>query len=83
MLFFGLLGFFARKLDFSFVTFLIGFVIGPSFELTLRQSIALTGGTFSGLLERPVALVFILLTIIAAWRITIRQRRKMIESNAP
>ena len=77
MLFFGVLGFFARKLDFSFVTFLIGFVIGPSFELTLRQTIALTGGEISGLLSHPVALVFFAMTAIAAWRIVARQRQKL------
>lgn len=77
MLVFGVLGFFARKLDFSFVTFLIGFVIGPAFELSLRQSIALTGGSFSGLLEHPVALVFIAFTALAAWRISVQQRNKL------
>jgi putative tricarboxylic transport membrane protein len=77
MLFFGVLGFYARKLDFGFVTFLIGFVIGPSFELTLRQTIALTGGEVSGLLSHPVALVFFVMTAIAAWRIVVRQRQKL------
>jgi putative tricarboxylic transport membrane protein len=77
MLTFGVLGFFARKLDFGFVTFLIGFVIGPNFELTLRQSIALTDRTWSGLLEHPVAMVFIVMTVIAGWRIMVQQRRKL------
>jgi putative tricarboxylic transport membrane protein len=78
MLVFGVLGFFARKLDFGFVTFLIGFVIGPSFELTLRQSIALTDGQWTNLYHHPVALVFIAMTVIAAWRIGLRQRRKLV-----
>ena len=77
MLVFGLLGFFARKLDFSFVTFLIGFVIGPSVELSMRQAIALTDGNWLNLLNYPIALVFFAMTAIAIWRIAVRQRRTL------
>jgi len=42
MAIFAVIGFFARQLDFSFVTFLIGFVTGSAFELTLYQAIAIT-----------------------------------------
>ncbi|MFT5445676.1 MAG: putative tricarboxylic transport membrane protein [Gammaproteobacteria bacterium] len=77
MLLFAVLGFFARKLDFSFVTFLVGFVVGPSFELSLRQTIALTGGQWSAMLDHPVALVFYAMSAIAVWRITVRQRRRL------
>lgn len=64
MIVFGVLGFLARKLDFSFVTFLIGFVIGPSLELSLRQSIALTGGDWTSLGERTIAITFIAATAL-------------------
>ncbi len=80
MLFFGVLGFFARKLDFSFVTFLIGFVIGPSVELSMRQSIALTDQNWLNLVNYPIALVFLAMTGIAIWRITVRQRRTLREN---
>lgn len=76
-LFFGVLGFFARKLGFGFVTFLIGFVIGPNCELTSRQTIALNGGSVGGLRDHPVALVFMALTVLAAWRIVSNQRKKL------
>ncbi len=67
MLFFALLGFFARKLDFSFVTFLIGFVIGPSLELTFRQSIQILDHQAVNLSGHPIAIVFILLTLATVW----------------
>ena len=82
MLFFGVLGFFARKLDFSFVTFLIGFVIGPSVELSMRQSIALTDRNWLNLVNYPIALTFLAFTAIAIWRITVRQRRTLRENAA-
>jgi hypothetical protein len=43
MLAFGFVGYFMKKFDFSFVTFLVGYILGPMAELTLRQSIILTG----------------------------------------
>ncbi|MGE4325234.1 MAG: tripartite tricarboxylate transporter permease [Pseudodonghicola sp.] len=63
MLAFAVLGFFARKLEFSFVTFLIGFVIGPNLELTFRQSLQILNHDPMRLLGHPIALVFGLLTI--------------------
>ncbi|GHG95582.1 tripartite tricarboxylate transporter permease [Pseudodonghicola xiamenensis] len=64
MLGFALLGFFARKLEFSFVTFLIGFVIGPNLELTFRQSLQLLDHDPMRLAAHPIALFFGLLTVV-------------------
>ena len=70
MLIFGVLGYLAKKLDFSFVTFLIGFVVGPQFELSMRQAIAITT-TYSELLHHPIAIIFVLITFITIWRIAV------------
>lgn len=67
MLFFALLGFFARKLDFSFVTFLIGFVIGPKLEFSFRQSLQILDHRAAKLFDHPVAILFIVLTILMVW----------------
>jgi len=67
MLFFTVIGFFARKLDFSFVTFLIGFVIGPNLELSFRQSLQLLDHNAVNLAKHPIAVVFILLTVAVVW----------------
>lgn len=63
MLAFTVFGFLAKKLDFSFVTFLIGYVIGPSVELSFRQSLQILDHRWVKLLDHPIALVFIALTI--------------------
>ncbi|MBT5108867.1 MAG: Tricarboxylate transporter family protein [Rhodospirillaceae bacterium] len=76
MLAFGVIGFFAKKLEFSFVTFLIGFVIGPSFELTFRQSIALLNQDITQLIDRPIAVGFVLLTAVTIWRIAVANSKK-------
>ena len=75
MVVFGVIGFFAKKYDFSFVTFLIGFVIGPSFELSLRQTLGLVTDV-SELLDHPVALAFAALAVFGVWRLTVLQRRQ-------
>ena len=77
MAIFAVIGFFARKYDFSFVTFLIGFVIGDGFELALRQSIGLLKGTPEAILNHPVALVFWAMTIIG---VVLFLRRKSVST---
>jgi putative tricarboxylic transport membrane protein len=76
MLAFGVIGFLAKKLEFSFVTFLIGFVIGPSFELTFRQSIALLNRDITQIIDRPIAIAFIILTVLTIWRIAVANEKK-------
>ena len=78
---FGVFGFLFNKLQYSFVTFLIGFVIGPSFELSLRQSIALTGGDFTNLTNYPIAIGFGILTLVAVFGIAMRRRAKSNKEN--
>lgn len=68
MLVFGFVGYFMKKLDFSFVTFLVGYILGPMAELSLRQSVILTGGDPAALLDHPVAIFFLLLAVFSVWR---------------
>ncbi len=67
MLFFAVIGFFARKLDFSFVTFLIGFVIGPKLELSFRQALQILDHKVANLGHHPLAILFIILTALTIW----------------
>jgi len=56
MLIFAALGYLMHRFDYSRVTFLIGFVIGPQFELSLRQSLILTDRDPVALLAHPFAI---------------------------
>ncbi|MFL1407202.1 tripartite tricarboxylate transporter permease [Marinobacter sp. M1N3S26] len=71
---FAVLGFLMRILDFSFVTFIIGFVLGPMFELNVRQTVLLADGNVTFLLGRPIACGFILLALFIAWRLARRRQ---------
>jgi len=63
MVAFAVLGYVMHKRGYSRVTFLIGFIVGPLLELSLRQSIILLKGDVSSLLKYPVALALIVAAV--------------------
>lgn len=73
---FGVLGYLMKKLDLSFVTFLIGFILGPMIELTLRQSLITLQGNWTRFYQHPIAIAFILLTALSIWHLS-RAGRKL------
>ncbi len=60
---FGLLGYVMRKLDFPPVPLVLAFVLGRIFEEALRQSLAMSLGSFTIFLTRPIALSMLLATL--------------------
>jgi putative tricarboxylic transport membrane protein len=62
---FAILGYVMHRFDYSRVTFLIGFVIGPLFELSVRQSLIITNGDPSALLDYPIALIILVVAIVS------------------
>ena len=70
MIIFSCIGYVMKKFDYSFVAFLIGFVLAPEFELAFRSFLLIAQGDPVGqLVQRPIALVFFLLTLGALIRI--------------
>ncbi|MFL9826384.1 tripartite tricarboxylate transporter permease [Rhodoplanes sp. SY1] len=63
---FGLVGYLMHRFDYSRVTFLIGFVIGPQLELSVRQALIITEGKVSSLAHHPAALVVLAIALAAA-----------------
>jgi putative tricarboxylic transport membrane protein len=63
MLGFAAVGYLMHRFDYSRVTFLIGFVIGPQFELSLRQSLILTDRDPAALLAHPFAIAVFALAL--------------------
>lgn len=68
MLVFAVLGYFMKKFDFSFVTFLIGFILQPTLELYVRQAVIILDGNPAGLLRYPIAIFFLAAAVFAVWR---------------
>ena len=72
---FGVLGYVMRKVGISPLPFVIAFVLGRQLEATARQAFSATGGDPFFLLNRPIALVFILMAV-AVVVIAMRPRRR-------
>ena len=64
LIIFGAIGYFLKynKIDCS--PLLLGFILGPKLEETLRQTLQLNNGNFLGFFDSGIALFFYLLTII-------------------
>ncbi len=62
---FAVLGYIMHRFDYSRITFLIGFVIGPQFELSLRQSIIISGGDITVIAQHPLAMAVVTIAIVA------------------
>jgi putative tricarboxylic transport membrane protein len=55
MLMMGVLGYVLRKLDFETAPIVLGVVLAPMIELSLRQSLAMSDGHWAIFLQRPIA----------------------------
>jgi len=64
LLFFGLLGFILKCLDFSSTPLLVGMVLGPVFEKGLRQSLILADGNVSFFFTRPISGTMLVIAIL-------------------
>jgi putative tricarboxylic transport membrane protein len=51
-----------RKFDFSYVAFLIGFILVPEWERALQQVVIISENNPTMFFERPVAMVLMALT---------------------
>ena len=63
---FGFVGVLLRRLNIPLAALVIGFILGPMCELSLYQSLVISRGSPLIFFQRPIALVFVVLTIIFA-----------------
>lgn len=75
----ALQGYGMKRLDYSFVAF----IVAPMLELNLQQSLVLSRGDPMILLERSIALVFLLLTLAGLWQFGTSRRRLNIAAPRP
>jgi len=57
MLLFGVLGYLMRKFNYEGAPLILAYVLGPLMEQALRQSLLLSGGSFSIFVTRPISAV--------------------------
>jgi putative tricarboxylic transport membrane protein len=64
MIIFGIVGYFFRKFEYEGAPLILAFVLGPLFELNLRQSLILSRGDFGIFFTRPISAVLVTVAII-------------------
>jgi putative tricarboxylic transport membrane protein len=69
----GVGGYLLRKLGFELAPVVLGLVLGPMLEMSVRQSLALSGGSYAIFLQRPIAATLLavagaLILVPLVWR---------------
>jgi putative tricarboxylic transport membrane protein len=64
MLIMGVLGWVLRKLDFETAPVVLGLVLAPMIELSLRQSLAMSDGHYGIFVQRPIAAVLLAIALL-------------------
>ena len=64
MVVFGVIGYVLRKLDFPLAPAVLTLILGPMMERSLKQSLEISQGSFLVFLKSPIAVVFLVLTVL-------------------
>jgi len=64
MVLFGLVGYLMQKLGYEPAPLALAYVLGPILETALRQSLALSGGSLSIFVTRPISAASMLLVVV-------------------
>ncbi|PHR96897.1 MAG: Tricarboxylate transporter family protein [Blastopirellula sp.] len=67
MLFFAVLGYLLSSFGYSLIIFIIAFFLGPRFEISISQMLALTNGDPTQIIRYPVAVALLLLTLVSIY----------------
>jgi putative tricarboxylic transport membrane protein len=64
MVIFGGLGYLLRYFGYEAPPLILALVLGPMIEDRFKQSLTISGGSFSIFFTRPLALVFLIITLL-------------------
>ena len=86
MIFFGIVGYLFRKFGYAGAPLIMGFILGPIIEASLRQSLLLFDGNFLVFFRRPISATFLgivavllFLSIFPVFRGKLKQARDGID----
>ena len=84
LLFFGLLGFIFKTLNYSATPLLVGLVLGPVFEKSLRQGLIMADGNFLFFVQRPISgTLLAVAALILVWTVVAELRKQKRKQAAP
>ena len=76
MLVFGAVAYFMQKVDFPPVPIVLGMVLGPIAESSMRNSLVMSEGSWLIFLTRPICLFFILVTFVLVFLLKKNETRQ-------
>jgi putative tricarboxylic transport membrane protein len=59
----GGLGYFLRKFDFETAPVVLGLILAPMIEMSFRQSLSMSSGSYAIFINRPIALVMLMVGV--------------------
>jgi len=74
MIFFGVVGYFMRKLEFPTAPVVLALVLGPMAEGSLRRAMIMSHGNWAIFIQRPITLVLLVLTLFSLFFPIIREK---------
>jgi TctA family transporter len=80
MILFGILGCIFRRYGYEPAPLVMAFILGPIFEKSMRQSLKISGGSFSIFFTRPVSLALLILAaLVLLSYILLRKQRAVLD----
>lgn len=82
---FGFIGYFLHKYNWPVMPLVLCFILGPLLEQSFTQTMAMSAGDFTIFLTRPIALIFLILSlvmIIVSNLLIRRTKRRLVEAGA-
>ena len=64
MLVFGVVGYIMKKIDIPMAPIVLTYVLGAMMEKALLQSVKMNNGSLVGLLESPISVTMLILTVV-------------------
>ena len=62
---FAIVGYILNQFHIDLITIILGFILGPIIEKYFKTGMILVEGKFSGILERPIAVTFLAIAVLA------------------
>jgi putative tricarboxylic transport membrane protein len=64
MLLFAVIGYIMSSFGYSIIIVIIAFFLGPRFEISIAQTLALTNGDLTRIVNHPVAVALLVLSVL-------------------
>lgn len=76
MFFFGILGYFMKRIDMPAAPMVLGLILGPMVDSNLRRGLTMSGGSLLPMFTRPISLALVIIVFV----MMVTQNKKLMDS---